>query len=220
LAFFFPFSGTGPADIRYAVSFNTPLRNYWKLRYQLEKLFSFSGDDICMDLSGVTALTKNQATKGQSANQSSQDTGGNTGGWKYVTVQSGDIIYTYIVIGKNMKVLVGQTSAKKNDDNDPKTAADKNTAAGSQDKPAAAVDSAAAANSAKPTAAKERGGNTKETAGPDFFSDLRMFALTGYYQQKMRETIKNMKENIVTDKVTDVKASANAGKKPDESELQ
>lgn len=173
-----------------------------------------------MDFSGVAALTKNQGTYGQSANQSSQDTGGNAGGWKFVTVQSGDIIYTYIVIGKNMRVLVGQTSAKKNDDNDPKTAAGKNAAAGSQDQPAAAGDSAASASSAKPTAAKESGGKTKETAGPDFLGDLRMFALTGYYQQKMRETIKNMEESVGTDKVTDVKASANAGKKPDESELQ
>ena len=172
-----------------------------------------------MDFSGVAALTKNQASYGQSANQSSQDTGGNAGGWKYVTVQSGDIIYTYILIGKNMRGLVGQTSAKKNDDNDPNTAADKNATAGSQDKPAAG-DSAAAASSAKPTAAKESGSNKKETAGPAFLDDLRMFALTGYYQQKMRETIKIMEESVGTDKVTEVKASANVEKKPDESELQ
>jgi hypothetical protein len=183
-------------------------------------LFSFSGDDICMDVSGVAALTKNQATYGQSANQSSQDTGGDAGGWKFVTVQSGDIIYTYIVIGKNMRVLVGQTSAKKNDDNDSKAAADKNAVAGSQDNSAAAGDSATSASAAKPAAAQESGGNTKETAGPDFLNDLRMFALTGYYQKKMRETIKNMEESVVTDKVADIKASANAGKKPDESELQ
>ncbi|MDT8904003.1 hypothetical protein [Anaeroselena agilis] len=165
-------------------------------------------------------MTKNQAAYGQSANQSSQDAGGNAGGWKFVTVQSGDIIYTYIVIGKNMKVLVGQTSAKKTDDNDPKTAADKNAVAGSQDKPAAAGDSAASVSSAKPTAAKENGGNTKEPAGLDFLGDLRMFALTGYHQQKIRETIKNMEESVVTGKATDVKASATAGKKPDKSELQ
>lgn len=136
-------------------------------------------------LSGISSLTASQAVRGQLESNSSQSDNSASAGWKYVTVTEGDTIYTYIVIGKNMKILIGKSSAKE-DDTDKKGAGDKNEDSTTSAKPNAGLQTAAA---------------TKQTAEKaNFLNDCRMLGLTGYYQKKMRETMEIMENQLGCDK--------------------
>ena len=129
-----------------------------------------------MNLPKISGFSSTQAAAGLQTS-ASQDESGSSGGWKYITVQDGNVQYTYIVIGKNMKVLVGKTDiSDKNDDKQKQTAKDNKTAPETTQSPFAAADT--------------------ETAKPDFLTDLRMFALTGAYQKKCRETLKALEQQI------------------------
>lgn len=143
-----------------------------------------------MNLSGVSALASNQSVSGRPESQAAQDGNGSSEGWKYVTVQEGDIIYTYIVIGKNMKVLIGQTSVNK----DKKTDDDKKDAAGGD------TGTAGTGNSDKSTELVQHEARKIEAEKVNFLNDYRMLGLTGYYQKKLRETIRNLEDDIVYDK--------------------
>lgn len=137
---------------------------------------------MSMDVSGVSSLLRNQTALGRSEDKTAQDGNDSSGGWKYITVQEGDTVYTYIVIGKNMKVLVGKTAAHKEKDDDKKTAGDKNNSA----------------EQSAVTAQPEKNATEVATNKVDFLTDTRMFALTAIYQKKMRETMKNMEDQIGT----------------------
>ena len=145
-----------------------------------------------MNLSGVSALASNQSVSGRPESQAAQDGNGSSEGWKYVTVQEGDIIYTYIVIGKNMKVLIGQTSVNK--DKNKKTDDDKKDAAGGD------TGTAGTGNSDKSTELVQNEARKIEAEKVNFLNDSRMLGLTGYYQKKLRETIRNLEDDIVYDK--------------------
>ncbi|MDF2500098.1 MAG: hypothetical protein K0Q77_812 [Anaerosporomusa subterranea] len=165
-----------------------------------------------MDFHRVSAMTKNQATFGKQGSQSSQDTGDSAGGWKYLTVRQGGKVYTYIVIGKNMRILIGETADKKTDDKDKKTADGNNEAAAGAENTNGAGNNAAAGSMDRLAVNGQNGGKKEETAKPDFLMDTSMLTLTGYYQKKMRETIKNLGDTIGNDNALTVKKSADAEK--------
>jgi hypothetical protein len=166
-----------------------------------------------MDFYGVSALTKTQVAVGKQSSQSSPETGDSAGGWKYLTVRQGGKIYTYIVIGKNMRILIGETSDEKTDDKDQKTA-DGNSDATTGVEKANRVSNNAASGMDALAASGQNGGKKEGTANPDFLMDTSMFALTGYYQKKMRATIKDLGET--SGNAFTVKTNANAEKKPNQ----
>lgn len=134
-----------------------------------------------MDIQGISAITNNQtsyASQGQSASDNSS-----SGGWKYLTVKEGGRVYTYLVIGKNMKILIGE-SADDSEDKD-KQSADSNKKAGQATDPAGAAGSNAAENKTMAV------GKPKEQQ-TDFLRNTEMLALTGYYQAQMRRTMQQV----------------------------
>lgn len=144
-----------------------------------------------MNLSKVSLMTTNQSVGRQTESQSAQDNNSNSAGWKYVTVQEGDTVYTYIVIGKNMKVLIGESSI--HEDKDKKTASNKKDAAGNSDQINATVQDTS---------------NKMPNEQINFLADHRMLGLTGDYQKKMREMMKNMEDHIAYHKVDQTNAKA------------
>lgn len=144
-----------------------------------------------MDLSGISFMTNNQSVGRKTESQPAQDNNGTSSGWKYVTVQEGDTVYTYIVIGKNMKVLIGESSIQE--DKNKKTESDKKDAAG---------------NSEQANAAAQNASNKLPDEQINFLADRRMLGLMGDYQQKMREIMRNMEDHIVYDKVDQPHAAA------------
>jgi hypothetical protein len=159
-----------------------------------------------MDVSGVSLLQQNKTVCGRGDNVPAQDGTSDSGGWKFVTVQEGDVEYTYIVIGKNMRVLIGETSVKDKDE-DKKSASDKENSASKAEK----------------TLHAEKNDSNKVVANKvDFLTDYRMFALTASYQKKIRETMKNMENHIGaiqhgSDKVNGVEAIEKADNNRNES---
>lgn len=146
-----------------------------------------------MIVPGISSMATNSIVRGQTESNSSQAESNNSPGWKYVTVTEGDIIYTYIVIGKNMKVLIGKSSAKEND-MDKKNVDDKPEANGNSNK-----------LNAKP---QKDCSKQLEAEKVSFLSDYRMLGLTGYYQKKIQETMTNMENHIGFDKANSVGTSA------------
>lgn len=144
-------------------------------------------------LSGISSLTASQAVRGQMESSSSQADNSTSAGWKYVTVTEGDTVYTYIVIGKNMKILIGK-SAVKEDDKDEKSADGKNK-------------NEATATSTKPNADPQATANKQAAEKMNFLNDYRMLGLTGYYQKKMRETMENMENQLGSNKVDTITTS-------------
>lgn len=143
-------------------------------------------------LSAISSLTASQAVRGKTENSSNQENSSTSAGWKYVTVTEGDIIYTYIVIGKNMKILIGK-SATKEKDTDKKSGDDKNEAT---------------ATSAKPTTDPQAAATRQAAEKVNFLNDYRMLGLTGYYQKKMRETLEIMESQLGCDQTATTAAVA------------
>ncbi|SDE41954.1 hypothetical protein [Sporomusa acidovorans] len=139
-----------------------------------------------MSLQGVSAIAGQTAYGKQG--QSSEKTDDNASGWRYLTVREGGRVYTYVVIGKNMRILIGEAPDEGNDQKDKKSAdGSKNTAA----KPDSANASSGNVVSVN-TQLSVSGQNSRKEEKKvkrDFLTDTSMFALTGYYQKKMRETI-------------------------------
>jgi len=133
-----------------------------------------------MDISGSSLLTKNQIVYGRSESGSMSEDNSSSGGWKYITVVEGDIEYTYIVIGKDMKVLVGTTSVHEDKNKDKKATGDKENSADKSDQ------------------LNETGKNQMEANKVDFLTDLRMLGLTAFYQKKIQQTMNNMEAQIGT----------------------
>ncbi|WP_094602844.1 hypothetical protein SPSIL_030760 [Sporomusa silvacetica DSM 10669] len=138
-----------------------------------------------MNVLGSSSLTNNQIVRGQVESNSTQNGDSNSTGWRYISVKEGDTVYTYIVIGKNMKVLIGKTSTPKDDGKDKKTADDKQDATNNS-------------NTAN-TACQNDSSKIKDEK-ISFLTDYRMLALTAAYQKKLRETMKNLEANIGCDK--------------------
>ncbi len=136
-----------------------------------------------MSISGIS--TNNQTLCGRNESPSSQNGNNNSTGWKYVTVTDGDTVYTYIVIGKNMKVLIGKSTTKQDKDKDKND--DKETASNKKD---------TVSNSDKTRATEQNNNNKKAAEKNDFLIDERMLALTGYYQKKMRKLVDNLEDKI------------------------
>lgn len=168
-----------------------------------------------MDFYGVSSLTKSQSTYGKQGSQSSQNSDDGAGGWRYLTVREGGKVYTYIVIGKNMRILIGETSDKETTDKDKKTANSNSDATGGVEKAGAGNNAASGSMDALPVSG-QNGDKEEKIAKSDFLMDTSMLTLTGYYQNKMRETIKNLGETIGNDHSITAKASASTGKKPKE----
>lgn len=137
-----------------------------------------------MILPGISSPTNNQSVRGQAESNATQSENSNSSGWKYITVTEGNVTYTYIVIGKNMKVLIG-TSTVKEEDKDKKNA-DSNTDANG--------------NSSKTNAAPQNDSTKQAAEKISFLTDYRMLGLTGYYQKKIRETMENMEDQLGCDK--------------------
>ncbi|CUH96677.1 hypothetical protein P22_2767 [Propionispora sp. 2/2-37] len=137
-------------------------------------------------------MVKNQTAYDGGQSQSSAETDSSSGGWKYMTVKEGGRVYTYLVIGKNMRVLIGESS-EETDNKDKKSADGKDNAAGGaeQANTSAGNDFSGSADSFAINGQKEKNG-----VKTDFLMDTSMFALTGYYQEKMRETIKQLSNSI------------------------
>lgn len=163
---------------------------------------------------GVSAVPKNQSIYRQLDNQTAGDTGGSANGWKYLTVREGGKIYTYIVIGKNMRILIGESTEKKTEAKDKKTADGQK--AGGPDQMEGNGNNGALASPAQPVAANDSDESTRESVKTSFLTDTTMLALTGYYQKKMRETIKNLGENLGNAKVAEIGTAAYGGKKTNE----
>lgn len=136
-----------------------------------------------MNVPKVSYFAQNQAFNLQNdSSLSEQDESSNSSGFKFQTIKEGNTIYTYIVIGKNMKILIGKAAVaeEKEDEKDGKTADKKND-----------TDKLAKENEEKQTALKKK---SIEEAG--FLTDSRMLGLTAYYQKKLREMMRNMETNI------------------------
>ncbi|SMD16464.1 hypothetical protein [Sporomusa malonica] len=153
-----------------------------------------------MNLSGLSSLSNNLTSCGRTESQLEQDSSGNSQGWKYVTVKVGDTVYTYIVIGKNMKVLIGSTS--DDEDKDKKSAGDKKDAN----------------HSDKLNEAKQSDDNKLGIEKNNFLMDHRMLGLTGFYQKKLREMMKNMEDQIAYNKIDYVDTKKKFESNKDESE--
>lgn len=163
-----------------------------------------------MNVYGVSLKTKTQADYGQSDNQSAQDAGDNNGGWKYLTVRVNGKIYTYIVIGKNMRVLIGETTEKKTDEKDEKTGDGKK---GNTSNQTNGTENTSMAASNKLDVDGQNSNGKKETVKADFLTDTSMLALTGCYQKKMREIIKDLQEDTGKTSSDGSQTSTNTGKK-------
>ncbi|MDU2063646.1 MAG: hypothetical protein E6713_02300 [Sporomusaceae bacterium] len=146
-----------------------------------------------MDLSGISSLTGSQSLENQIQNNSSQDDSSNASGWRYVTIQEGNKICTYIMIGKNMKILVGETAAKDKDDDPQKAAKDRQQTEKTADQ-SKSTEQATATNQAKSKTKKA------EEVVP-FLADTRMLGLTALHQQRMWEIMANLGNQTDTDKV-------------------
>ncbi|WP_371362568.1 hypothetical protein SRRS_37000 [Sporomusa rhizae] len=136
-----------------------------------------------MNVPKVSYFAQNQASNLQTdSSLSKQDDSSDSAGFKYVSIREGNIVCTYIVIGKNMKVLIGKSAVDedKEDKKDGKTTDDKNGA----DK------------STKTTEDKQAALNKKKLEEASFLTDSRMLGLTAYYQKKLREMMRNMESNI------------------------
>lgn len=137
-----------------------------------------------MTTPAISPLTTNLSISSKSETHSSQDSENNSTGWKYVTIKEGNIIYTYIVIGKNMKVLIGQSNAPEGDK-------DKNNTGNKKDGDTG--DNADKVNASQQTSSKLA--NEKAS----LLTDCRMLGLTGYYQKKLRESMENMENRVLGD---------------------
>lgn len=136
-----------------------------------------------MNVPKVSYFAQNQASNLQTdSSLSKQDDSSDSAGFKYVSIREGNIVCTYIVIGKNMKVLIGKSAVDedKEDKKDGKATDDKNGA----DK------------STKTTEDKQAALNKKKLEEASFLTDSRMLGLTAYYQKKLREMMRNMESNI------------------------
>lgn len=133
-----------------------------------------------MNLSGVPSFKNNQTVLGRTETNSAQGGNSNSAGWKYVTITEGDTAYTYIVIGENMKVLIGKAAVDKDEDKDKKTSADK-------------MD--------KENLAGQNEGNLAKDEKVNFLIDPRMLGLTGFYQKKLREAMKSLEDQVGCDKI-------------------
>jgi hypothetical protein len=140
---------------------------------------------INMSMSGISSLT-NQTMCGRTESHSNKDGHSNSAGWKYVTITEGDTVYTYIVIGENMKILIGKAPAAndKDEDKDKTTADDKTNALG------------------------QNASNKMNADQATFLTDTRMLALTGNYQKKLREIMKNLEDHIGCAKVDEVETQS------------
>lgn len=139
-----------------------------------------------MNVPKVSYFAQNQASNLQTDNSlSKQDDSSDSAGFKYVSIREGNIVCTYIVIGKNMKVLIGKSAVAedKEDKKDGKATDDKNGA----DK---------STKSTKTTEDKQAALNKKKLEEASFLTDSRMLGLTAYYQKKLREMMRNMESNI------------------------
>lgn len=136
-----------------------------------------------MKVTDVSAMAGSQAVKGAAEGRASQDDGGSANGWKFVTVQEGDVLCTYIVIGKNMRVLVG-TAPVREQGKDKKTA----TGGGQE----------AADSQGQTAAGTGQSGDGRKPAeeAVSFLTDKRMLGLTGHHQKKMRETLRKLEEHV------------------------
>lgn len=159
----------------------------------------------CMEIQRISAMVKTQAAYGRH-DQSCEETDNHSGGWKYLTVHEGGRTYTYLVIGKNMKILIGETAEKKTNDKDKKTAEAKGNVNGE-----AKQENAAGANDVSGSTDVpingQGGREEKRELKNDFFTDTAMFAFTGYYQKKMRETVKKLEKTIGNDSPRDTIAN-------------
>jgi hypothetical protein len=165
---------------------------------------------INMDLHGISSIMKNQAAYTKSDSQSSQDTDGNDGGWKYLTVRANGKLYTYIVIGKNMRVLIGETTDKEAEDKDKKTASTQNSGGPDQTNGTDKTAASGSSSSDKLAADGQNGdGKKEETVKADFLTDTSMLGLTSYYQKKTREMLKTMEENIGNSEVAIAESGTN-----------
>ncbi|MDF2570104.1 MAG: hypothetical protein K0R55_1708 [Sporomusa sp.] len=138
-----------------------------------------------MNLPGVSSLPNNSASCGRTEPKSEQDSSDNSQGWKYATVKVGDTVYTYIVIGKNMKVLIGATTDDEEKGKDKKTVSGKNDANTTD----------------KLNETKYSDSNKIGTDKVDFLMDHRMLGLTGFYQKKLRDMVENMEDQIIYNKI-------------------
>ena len=141
-----------------------------------------------MDIQGISALTQNQANYGNQSQSSATDSS-SSGGWKYLTVKEGGRVYTYLVIGKNMKILIGESSEEKTDKKD-KQAADgtKESNQGTGQVGTTASDGS--------TGGVGKATNGQKEKQVDFLMNTEMLALTGYYQEQMRRTIKQFADSV------------------------
>lgn len=74
-----------------------------------------------MDLSTISMSNLQSAGKtAVSQNSDSNNSDSDSSGWKYLTVEKDGMVYTYIVIGKDIKVLLSEGPAK--DDKTKKSA--------------------------------------------------------------------------------------------------
>jgi hypothetical protein len=143
-----------------------------------------------MAISGVS-LTLSKSMNEMNSNSSTQDTDNSSGGWKYLTVQEGGYTYTYIVIGKNMKVLISQVAqgdkdqlsstdkGKKSDDNktgDNKVNAENNSTASNQ--------------------AEQQNNNVQNVQENQISKKYGLLTLTAYHEKQMRGILKEMEEKV------------------------
>lgn len=141
-----------------------------------------------MDIQGISALTQNQASYGNQSQSSATDSS-SSGGWKYLTVKEGGRVYTYLVIGKNMKILIGESSEEKTDKKD-KQAADGTKEANQE------TGQAGTTASDGSTGGVGKATNGQKEKQVDFLMNTEMLALTGYYQEQMRRTIKQFADAV------------------------
>lgn len=144
-----------------------------------------------MELRGVSSLVKSQNAYGK---QNSEEPDNGSGGWKYLTVREGGRIYTYLVIGKNMRILIGEKNAEeKSGDKDGNAAEGSSDVGGGV---AQASDRKAASVNADMSVSSQKGGKEEQEIRHDFLLDTSMLGLTAYHQKKMRETIKHLGNSI------------------------
>lgn len=141
----------------------------------------------------VNGITLNQPSLGRTDNNSTKNGDSSNQGWKYLSVQVGDTIYTYIVIGKDMRILIGKTTTEdENKQNDKKSNGDNKPAENNNNSP---VNTAGQTDNIQ-----------IEDKTVSFLSDWRMLGLTAFHQQKLRQMIKNMEDRIVYDNTEHLKS--------------
>lgn len=142
-----------------------------------------------MDISGVSSMLS-QSMNGMNSNSSTQDTDNSSGGWKYLTVQEGGYTYTYIVIGKNMKVLISQVAAQGDKDN----SADKGKK--TEDNKTGNNKVNAENNSTASNQAEQQDNKVQNVQESQISKKYGMLTLTAYYEKQMREILKEMEEKV------------------------